>query len=188
MSASRFASPGGLQREPTFALLLAAVALLAGPFAPSLAAQDEAPATIGDGERDRIRIGVSLGGTGFLGLVTEYQHGDWAAEFVLGTLSFRELSMAVAGKRYFASGKLRPAIGIGLWKLAAWTENGSGSALIARVPLAIDWSISGAHAVGVEVGLNRAISVKRLDPDDDTPASTRIVPFPGFYYRYGWNP
>jgi hypothetical protein len=151
--------------------------LLMGPLAPSLQGQD----------RDEIRVGLSLGGTGFLGLVTEYRRADWGAELYLGTISFREIAVAVSGKRYFTDGRIRPAVGLGLWSLTAWTEDGSGSVLILRAPLAAEWLVTGGHALGVEVGLNRALAVNRLDPEDDTPPNTTLVPLPGLYYRHGWR-
>jgi len=147
-----------------------------------LAAQAPAGPTAVDDAR--FRIGFTLGGTALVGLVGEYQWGDWGAEVLLGTLAFRDLSIAFAGKRYFAEGRLRPAIGLGLWNLSVWSEEGNGSALLIRAPLAVDWAVSGGHAMGVEVGLNRAIWIRRLDPEDDTPPRSNIVPFPGFYYRY----
>ena len=137
--------------------------------------------------QNRFRIGVSLGGTGFVGIITEYQHGDWSGELGLGTISFRELSVSLTGKRYFAGGSFRPVIGAGFWHLSAWTDEGSGSVFIFRAPVALDWQLSGGHALGAEVGLNRALAVDRLDPEDDAPPSPRLVPFPGIYYRYGWD-
>ncbi len=177
-----------LLRPNLLPTLLVVLAAGAGPFAGPLRAQDEDPGAVGTLSNDRIRVGVSFGGTGFLGLITEYQRGDWSGELVLGTVTFREVSVVLSGKRYFSTGRLRPAVGAGLWSLSAWTEDGSGSVLILRVPVAVDWSISGPHAMGVEVGLNRALAVNRLDPEDDTPPSSAIVPFPGLYYRHGWNP
>jgi len=152
-------------------------ALFTGPLTPSLQGQD----------REEIRVGLSLGGTGFLGLVTEYRRADWGAELYLGTISFREIAVAVSGKRYFTDGRIRPAVGLGLWSLTAWTEDGSGSVLILRAPLAAEWLVTGGHALGVEVGLNRALAVNRLDPEDDTPPNTTLVPLPGVYYRHGWR-
>jgi hypothetical protein len=138
--------------------------------------------------RGEVRVGVALGGTGFLGLVTEYRRNSWGAELTLGTITFREIAVAVAGKRYFSTGTFQPVAGLGLWSLTAWTEDGSGSVLIVRSPLAVEWNVTGRHATGIEVGLNRAIAVNRLDPEDDTPPNTRIVPIPGAYYRHGWTP
>jgi hypothetical protein len=153
--------------------------------APGVAAQ-ELPGNRPD--RGELRLGVLLGGTGFLGLTTEYRRGNWSGELTLGTISFREVSVAVAGKRYVGSGELRPAVGLGLWSLSAWTDDGSGSVLIARVPVALDWNAAGGHALGLEVALNRGLAVRRLDPDDQTPASKTLIPLPGLYYRYGWIP
>ena len=167
-------------------LHLVGVLLVALSSAVPASAQNNDPgAVLRD---DRIRIGLTLGGTGFVGVVGEYQRNDWSAELVLGTISFREVSVALSGKRYFSSGNLRPAVGLGLWSLSAWTEDGSGSVLLLRAPVAADWRFSNEHAMGVEVGFNRGLAVNRLDPEDDTPVNTSIVPFPGAYYRYGWSP
>jgi len=139
-------------------------------------------------DRGEVRIGITLGGTGFLGLVTEYRRHDWGGELTLGTITFREIAVAVAGKRYFGDGSFHPAVGLGLWSLTAWTEDGSGSILILRAPLAVEWNMAGSHTAGLEVALNRALMVNRLDPEDDTPANRTIVPIPGAYYRFGWTP
>jgi hypothetical protein len=163
------------------------VLALALALPPALNGQD-GNTELGGPREDRLRIGVTLGGTGFLGLVTEYQRGDWSGEITLGTLSFREISVVLTGKHYLSTGNLRPVVGLGVWSLTAWTDDGSGSAFLLRVPIAADWRFSGGHAFGVEVGLNRALAVRRLDPEDETPPSRSIVPFPGFYYRHGWTP
>ena len=173
---------------PAHAKLAVPLALslgLALGSAQALTSQETTPRTL---RNDRIRIGVTLGGTGFLGLVTEYKRGDWSGELTIGTISFREISVAVAGKHYFSGGSLRPVAGLGFWSLSAWTDDGSGSVFILRAPVGVDWRISGEHSVGLEVGLNRALAVNRLDPEDDTPPSARLIPFPGAYYRYGWDP
>jgi hypothetical protein len=161
---------------PVLAGLL--ILLLPGAPAAHLSAQESS--------RDEFRVGMSVGGTGFVGLITEYRRGDWGVELNLSTITFREIGVAVTGKRYFTDGRIRPAVGLGLWSLTAWTEDGSGSVLILRAPLAADWLITGGHAVGVEVGMNRALAVNRLDPEDDTPPNTNLVPLPGLYYRHGW--
>lgn len=139
-------------------------------------------------DRGELRLGVSVGGTGFLGLITEYRRSNWGGELILGTITFRQIAVAVSAKRYFTRGGFQPAVGLGLWSLTAWTEDGSGSVLIVRAPLAVEWNVTGGHAAGIEVGLNRAIAVNRLDPEDDTPPNTTVVPIPGAYYRYGWRP
>ncbi len=139
-------------------------------------------------DRGEVRVGLTLGGTGFLGVVGEYRRGDWSGELTLGTISFREIAVAASGKRYFAEGSFRPAVGLGLWSLTAWTEDGSGSILLLRAPFAVDWNITGGHHGGLEVAMNRALMVNRLDPEDDTPPNRAIVPIPGAYYRFGWSP
>jgi hypothetical protein len=141
-----------------------------------------------DLDRGVVRVGLSFGGTGFVGLTTEYRRGDWAGELTLGTVTFREVAVAVSGKRYATRGVFQPVAGLGLWSLTAWTADGSGSILILRAPLAVEWNVTGGHATGIEVALNRALAVNRLDPEDDTPPSRNIVPIPGVYYRYGWTP
>lgn len=146
------------------------------------------PAGAAAQETGELRIGVSVGGTGFLGLTTEYRRKNWSGELTIGTISFREIAVAVSGKRYVTRGAFQPVAGLGLWSLTAWTEDGSGSILILRAPLAVEWNVTGSHAAGVEVALNRALAVNRLDPEDDTLPNRRIVPIPGFYYRYGWPP
>lgn len=147
-----------------------------------------APLEAQTNDRGEVRLGVSLGGTGFLGLVTEYRRNDWAAELTLGTITFREIAVAVSAKRYFGDSAFQPFVGLGFWSLTAWTEDGSGSILIARAPLGVDWNVSGGHSAGLEVALNRALVVNRLDPEDDTPPNRTIVPIPGAYYRFGWSP
>ena len=173
--------PSSRAKLPT---TIAGLLLLLGSVLP-LTAQEPTSRTLSD---DRIRIGISLGGTGFLGLISEYQRGNWSAELVVATISFREIAVAVAGKHYFSGGNLRPVVGLGFWSLSAWTDDGSGSVFIFRAPIALDWKVQGEHALGLEVGLNRALAVDRLDPEDDTPPSARLTPIPGAYYRYGWDP
>ena len=139
-------------------------------------------------DRGEIRLGLTFGGTGLVGFVTEYRRGHWSGELILGTISFREIAVAAAGKHYFSEGTFQPVVGLGLWSLTAWTEDGSGSILILRAPMAVEWNVSGGHSTGIEVSLNRALMVNRLDPEDDTPANRTIVPIPGAYYRFGWSP
>ena len=167
-------------QHPSRFLVIGLVVLL-GFLVPGLA---EGQGT----DRGELRVGVSLGGTGLVGLVTEYRRDNWGAELTLGTISFREVAVSVAGKRYFSGGDLQPAVGLGLWSLTAWTEDGSGSILILRAPIAVDWNVAGGHTVGIEVALNRALAVNRLDPEDDTPPNPSLIPIPGAYYRFGWRP
>lgn len=171
-------------KPPLVLVLVLLAALVAAPF--PAAAQTQTPVSTPD--RGEVRIGVSLGGTGFLGLIAEYRRNSWGAELGVGTITFGEVAVTVSGKHYFSGGAFRPVVGLGLWSLTAWTEDGSGSVLIVRAPLAVEWNVAGDHAAGIEVGLNRSIAVNRLDPDDDTPPNPRIIPIPGAYYRYGWRP
>jgi hypothetical protein len=180
-----FAPASSTRDRPARCAAVGALLGLVLLLAPPSASAQEAPGTPDRGE---IRVGVSLGGTGFLGLVTEYRRSGWSAELTLGTITFREISVSMVGKRYLGDGTFQPAVGAGLWSLTAWTEDGSGSILIARVPLAVDWSVTGGHALGLEVAMNRALVVNRLDPEDDTPPNATVVPLPGIYYRYGWRP
>ncbi len=169
---------------PSLPILLVLAGLLA---LPGLAgAQDPTGDPLPD--RGEIRLGVTLGGTGFVGLQAEYRRGGWSGELTVGTITFREASVSVVGKRYLGEGRFRPFVGAGLWSLTAWTEDGSGSILIARVPLGVEWQMTEGNALGLEVGMNRALAVNRLDPEDDTPPNTTVVPLPGLHYRYGWRP
>jgi hypothetical protein len=131
--------------------------------------------------RGEVRLGVSVGGTGLVGVITlNIAAAGGPGELTVGTITFREVSVSVVGKRYFGDGNASSRRWVrGLWSLTAWTEDGSGSILIARVPLAVDWRVTGGHAMGLEVALNRALAVNRLDPEDDTPPNTTIVPLPG---------
>jgi hypothetical protein len=166
---------------PTVSVGLLLIASFAGMPLDATAQEPSIDPTTND---QRFRIGFTFGGTALVGLVGEYQWGDWSAEILVGTLSFRDLSVAVAGKRYFAEGRIRPAAGLGLWSLSVWSEEGNGSAFLLRAPVAVDWAIASGHAMGVEIGLNRALWIRRLDPEDDRPPRGSIVPFPGVYYRY----
>ena len=79
-------------------------------------------------------------------------------------------------------------VGLGLWTVFAFPpDENVGVALVARVPVGVQWEVSGDHAVGVEIGLSRALAVKRTDPDDDLPVNNRIVPLPGLSYRWRGN-
>jgi hypothetical protein len=162
-------------------------ALLGAAFGipPVLLAQD--PPAPSEGEPNRIRVGLNLGGTGLVGVSFEYLRGNKGVEAIVGTLSFRDLSLSLSGKYYLASGRLRPAVGIGVWGIAAWTEEGNGSVLLLKVPVAVEWRVTDFDAVGLEVGFNRGLMVNRLDPEDDAPVRSNIIPFPGAYYRRGWE-
>jgi len=168
-----------------FSLLLFGALLGASGILSPLAGQDPIPAT--EGDRSRVRLGINLGGTGLVGISFELLRGNQGYEAVLGTLSFRDISLSIAAKHYLASGKLRPAAGIGFWGMAARTEEGSGSVLLLRLPVAVEWRVTDSDALALEVGFNRGLLVNRLDPDDDTPVRKNIIPFPGAYYRRSFD-
>jgi len=50
----------------------------------------------------------------------------------------------------------------------------------------VDTQILRDHNLGAAMNINRALWVRRTDPDDDTPLNRRVVPLPGVYYR--WKP
>ena len=131
------------------------------------------------------RYGVTLGGTSLFSLVFEYESNNRAVEFALGTFSGRDLSVGVTGKQYLGGGDLRGIAGVGFWGVAAFpADQRTGFALIARVPIGVDWHALERHAAGFELNLNRALAMRRPDPVDERPPRTRIVPLPAFYYRF----
>jgi hypothetical protein len=135
-----------------------------------------------------LRLGISFGGISFVGFIVEYRWGDQSVELNVGTWSFRDLSVSVVGKQYYGPGDFRPFSGIGLWAVVN-PHHGlgeqSGVALVARAPIGVDWNLDAAHYLGASLSLNRALWIRRKDPRDDTPPSDRLIPLPGFYYR--WN-
>jgi len=164
-------------------LLLGLLCLgFSGALSP-LCAQES---TTSEGKSGWVRVGINMGGTSLAGITVEFLRGSQSLEATLGTLNFRNnVSLSLAAKHYLTSGKLRPVIGIGLWGMGAWTEEGSGSVLLFRVPTGVEWRITESDALGLEVGFNRGLAVNRLDPEDDTPVRSTIIPFPGAYYRRG---
>jgi hypothetical protein len=137
---------------------------------------------------DDVRVGISFGGISFIGFILEYRWGNRSAELNVGTWSFRDLSVSVVGKQYFGPGDFRPFAGLGLWTVfnpRHGRGEQAGAALVARAPVGVDWNLDAAHYVGASLSLNRALLIRRKDPRDDTPPSERLIPLPGFYYR--WN-
>jgi len=49
----------------------------------------------------------------------------------------------------------------------------------------VDWMMFEDHALGAALNINRALWVRRTDPEDDLPLEGRLVPLPGLYYRFG---
>lgn len=139
------------------------------------------------------RVGLTLGGSSFLGLVVEYRRDATAVEVGAGTWSLRDLSLTLTGKYYAGDAAVSPFAGLGFWAVTAFpsgTEPGErqGGALVLRAPLGLDGALADRHALGLEVILNRAVAVRRTDPEDATPPARRVIPLPGFYYRYGRTP
>ena len=133
------------------------------------------------------RLGISFGGISFIGLIVEYRWGDRAIDLTVGTWSFRDISISVVGKQYFGPGDFRPFSGLGLWAVIA-PQHGPGErgglSLVARAPVGVDWRLDADNHLGAAISLNRALWIRRTDPSDDTPPTDRLIPLPGFYYRW----
>jgi hypothetical protein len=133
------------------------------------------------------RFGISFGGISFIGLILEHRWGNRAIDLTVGSWSFRDLSVSVVGKQYFGPGDFRPFSGLGLWMVFA-PHHGPGErggiSLVARAPVGVDWNLDGDSYLGASISLNRALWIRRKDPADDTPPSDRLIPLPGFYYRW----
>lgn len=162
--------------SPLRPLVLAAAlaALLPGPAAPQ-----------GTGSGSGVRVGLVFGGISTVGLTVEYVDGNRALELTAGTWSFRDLSLSAVVKEYFGAGDLLPFVGAGLWMVAAYPEEGrTGMALVLQAPVGVDWQAAPGSYFGATLNVNRAIAVRRTDPDDDLPLNRRLVPLPGLYYRW----
>lgn len=138
------------------------------------------------GDPDRFRIGVTLGGISFMGLSLEYIREDRSIDVTVGTWALRDVSVSVVGKQYLGPGGLRPYFGLGLWTVAGFPEEGTGAMLAVRAPVGVDWRVRGRNFLGAAMNINRGLWVHRTEPDDDRPLNRRLVPLPGFYYR--WRP
>jgi hypothetical protein len=135
-----------------------------------------------------LRLGISFGGISFIGFIMEYRWGNQSVDRTVGTWSFRDLSVSVVGKQYFGPGAFRPFAGVGLWAVFNPIHGPGeqrGAALVARAPIGVDWNLDAEHHIGADLSLNRALWIRRKDPRDDTPPTHRLIPLPGFYYR--WN-
>lgn len=132
-------------------------------------------------------MGFTFGGISTVGFVVEYFDGNRSLELTVGTWSFRDLSASLVGKEYFGTGALRPFLGAGLWLVgAAPVREGEqfGLAAVLRAPIGVDWRAGGDHYTGLSMNVNRALWVRRTDPEDDLPVNRRLVPLPGVYYRW----
>ena len=137
--------------------------------------------------QNSFRVGLSFGGTGFVGVVAERLWNDRGVELLVTTFSFHDIGVSVVGKQYFGASWLKPSVGGGLWLLTGRTPDGTGTALIARFPLGADWKISGPSHLTWEVNAMRGLWVQRPDPDDDFPITQRVIPIPAIAYRASFN-
>lgn len=132
------------------------------------------------------RFGVSAGGASTVALVVEYRWPHQGVELQLGTWGFRDASLALTAKQYIGSHAVEPFVGAGLWGILARAETGTGVGLIARFPAGFDARFSGNHWVSGAVHLNRALALRRPDPEDLRPPRRAFIPLPEFGYR--WMP
>jgi len=137
------------------------------------------------GRGDGVRFGLSLGGISTVGATVEFFSGSRSIDLTLGTWSFHELSVSAVAKQYVGEKAARPFVGAGLWMVFAAPGNDRiGAALIARVPVGVDWTLADRHALGAVVNLNRGLWVRRADQEDEVPMNKRLVPLPELYYRF----
>lgn len=166
--------PRSAHRSRTLAALLAT---LAG-VTPPVAAQ-------GTGTGSAVRVGVGFGGISTVGLTVEYVNEHSALELTVGTWSFRDVSVSVVGKQYLGAGDLLPFVGGGLWLVAARpTGERTGVAAVLQAPVGVDWQAADGSFIGMTLNVNRALAVRRTDPQDEAPLNRRLVPLPGVYYRW----
>lgn len=164
-----------MTRAALRALALAMLVAIAHPASASAQGSDA-----GSGWR----VGITFGGISTFGVTYETYRDGTALEVTLGTFAFRDLGVAISGKQYFGGRAARPFAGLGLWAIVASSDPRSGMGLVARMPLGLDWNVRDQHAAGLEIAINRALGVRRPDPEDDRPLNRRLVPLPGVYYRY----
>lgn len=158
---------------PALVVALAALQLLAMPQ-EGVAQSDRA-----------LRFGFSVGGVSTLGIVLETQYAWGSMELMLGTWSFRDVSISLVHKQYPGGGAVKGVVGMGLWWVLAFPpDERTGMALMARAPLGVQWGLTADQFVSLDLGLNRALFIRRTDPEDDTPPSRRLVPLPGMSYRW----
>lgn len=166
--------PPSPARTPQAALSRAALAIL-------MAAASLVAAT--DGARAQYRFGLSLGGASTVALLVEYRRDHRGLEVQAGTWRFRDISLSVTGKQYVGSYAAEPFLGVGLWAIAARAAEGTGYGLIGRIPVGLDWAVATRHSVALTVYLNRALALKRPDPEDRRPPRKALIPLPEVSYR-----
>ncbi len=131
------------------------------------------------------RFGVSAGGASTLALVAEYRWPHQGVELQVGTWGFRDMSVSATAKQYLGSSAIEPFVGAGLWVLTASSEKGRGYGLVGRVPVGFDIWFATRHSASATVYLNRALVLRRPDPEDLRPPRARLIPLPEFAYRRG---
>lgn len=133
-----------------------------------------------------MRVGITFGGISTVGISVEYFHDQHSIDLTVGTWSFHDLSAAVTAREYFGASYLHPFVGGGLWLvLARPPGERTGAAVVLQAPVGLDWRVEDRHFLGGMVNVNRALWVRRTDPEDDLPLNRRLVPLPGVYYRWG---
>lgn len=141
----------------------------------------------GPDEGDGVRFGISIGGISTVALSVEFFRNARSIDIGIGTWSFRDVSVSTTVRQYFLASDVKPVVGAGLWLAAAApsAENErTGFALVFRAPVGLDWAVADTHAAGLVVNVNRGLSVRRSDPEDDLPLNRRLVPLPEVYYRF----
>lgn len=134
---------------------------------------------------DTARFGVSVGGISTVGLIVEYVDEHGSTELNVGTWSFRDLSVSLVRRHYLGVARVRPSVGLGLWGVLGFPEEGRASAaLVIRAPVGMDAELGDGHSLTLDVNLNRGLWIRRSDPDDDLPMSDRLIPLPGASYRW----
>lgn len=131
------------------------------------------------------RFGISAGGASTMALVAEYRWAHQGLEVQVGTWGFRDASVSVTAKQYVGSYAVEPFVGVGLWGMTASAEAGRGFGLIARFPIGFEWTFAGEHSVAATLHMNRALALRRPDPEDKRPPRTTLIPLPEFSYRWG---
>lgn len=131
------------------------------------------------------RFGISAGGASSVALVAEYRWAHQGIEVQLGTWGFRDASLSVTAKQYVGSHAVEPYVGVGLWGMTARAEAGRGFGLIGRFPVGLEWSFAEKHAISATLYMNRALALRRPDPEDQRPPRAAFVPLPEFGYRWG---
>lgn len=139
-----------------------------------------------DGATAQYRFGVSLGGAGSAALVAEYRWSHQGIELQAGTWRFRDLNLSLTAKQYVGTYDVEPYVGLGFWGIVAGSETGTGMGLIARFPVGFSWDFASAHTAGAALHFNRALVVKRPDPEDRRPPRGAFIPLPEISYR--WSP